>query len=96
MEEVKEEKEKMNKDWRHGIFIVSGFTTMLVGPQLLGWTILQSIQVLALFGIVMNKLVNNRFCDWLDNHTSITRVVIKMFIIYNAFWIGVLIGRYIL
>jgi len=43
-----------------------------------------------------NKLVNNRFCDWLDNHTSITRVVIKMFIIYNAFWIGVLIGRYIL
>jgi len=53
MEEVKEEKEKMNKDWRHGIFIVSGFTTMLVGPQLLGWTILQSIQVLALFGIVM-------------------------------------------
>ncbi len=43
----------MNKDWRHGIFIVSGFVVMLVGPQFFGWTILQSIQVLALFGIVM-------------------------------------------
>jgi len=43
----------MNRDWRMGIFVVSVFAVMYIGPALLGWTILQSIQVLALFGIVM-------------------------------------------
>ena len=43
----------MNKDWRMGIFIVSVFAVMFIGPALMGWTILQSVQIVALLAIVM-------------------------------------------
>lgn len=43
----------MNKTLRHGIFFVSIFLVMFVGSYLLGWTTLQSVQILGLLAIVM-------------------------------------------
>lgn len=43
----------MNKLLRKGIFIISVFVTMFVGTGILEWTILQSVQIVALMAIVM-------------------------------------------
>lgn len=46
--------------------------------------------------LMSNPFINNRFFTWLDNQTLFTRTTVKVFIIYNAFWLGVLIRIYIM